>query len=124
MDPALQADAESAEDSGYAAAQTLLARGLPFDAVFAASDQIAIGAMRAFAEHGLRIPDDIALAGFDDIPGARMTTPALTTVVQDTLTAGELLVDTLMRLITGEPAESRRLPTALVVRDSTGARAL
>ncbi len=123
MDPALQADAESAEDSGYAAAQTLLARGLPFDAVFAASDLIAIGALRAFAEHGLRIPDDIALAGFDDIPSARMTTPALTTVVQDTLTAGELLVDTLMRLITGEPAESRRLPTALVVRDSTAARA-
>jgi DNA-binding LacI/PurR family transcriptional regulator len=120
MDPALQVDAESAEDSGYAAARTLLRRGLPFDAVFAASDLIAIGAMRALVEHGLRIPEDVAVVGFDDIPAARISTPTLTTVVQDTTRAGELLVDKLMRLVQGEPAESRRLPTTLVVRKSTG----
>ena len=122
MERALQVDAESAEDSGHAAATELLRRGLPFDAVFAASDLIAIGAMHAFAEHGLRMPEDIAIAGFDDIPAARMTTPALTTVVQDTLKAGELLVDTLMRLVVGEQAESLRMPTSLVVRESTGKR--
>ncbi|NYZ62717.1 LacI family DNA-binding transcriptional regulator [Luteimonas deserti] len=119
MDPRLQVDAESAEGSGHAAATELLRRGHPFDAVFAASDLIAIGAMQAFSAAGLRIPDDVAVVGFDDIPAARMTTPALTTVVQDTLTAGELLVDTLMHLVHGEPAESLRLPTTLVVRDST-----
>ena len=120
MDPALQVDAESAEDSGYAAARTLLRRGLPFDAVFAASDLIAIGAMRALVEHGLRIPADVAVVGFDDIPAARISTPTLTTVVQDTTRAGELLVDKLMRLVHGEPAESQRLPTTLVIRKSTG----
>ncbi len=123
MDRALQVDAESAEASGYAAARTLLQRGLPFDAVFAASDLIAIGAMRALLEHGLRIPEDVVVAGFDDIPAARIASPALTTVVQDTFTAGELLVDTLMRLVLGEGAESLRLPTALVVRESTVGRA-
>ena len=120
MDPALQVDAESAEDSGYAAARMLLQRGQPFDAVFAASDLIAIGAMRALVEHGLRIPADVAVVGFDDIPAARISTPTLTTVVQDTTRAGELLVDKLMRLVHGEPAESQRLPTTLVIRKSTG----
>jgi DNA-binding LacI/PurR family transcriptional regulator len=120
LDPALQVDAESAEDSGYAAARTLLGRGQPFDAVFAASDLIAIGAMRALVEHGLRIPEDVAVVGFDDIPAARISTPTLTTVFQDTIRAGELLVDKLMHLVHGEPAESQRLPTTLVVRKSTG----
>lgn len=121
LDRALQVDAESAEDSGYAAAMALLERGLPFDAVFAASDLIAIGAMHAFRERGLRIPEDVAIVGFDDIPAARIATPALTTVVQDTIRAGELLVDALMRLINGETPDSTRMATSLVVRKSAGA---
>lgn len=119
MDAALQIDAESSEDSGYAAARTLLERGNRFDAVFAASDLIAIGAMRAFAERGLRIPEDVAVIGFDDIPAARIATPALTTVFQDTNRAGELLVDALVGLVNGEAVDSLRLPTSLVVRKST-----
>ncbi len=119
MDAALQIDAESSEDSGYAAARTLLERGSRFDAVFAASDLIAIGAMRAFAERGLRIPEDVAVIGFDDIPAARIATPALTTVFQDTNRAGELLVDALVGLVNGEAVDSLRLPTSLVVRKST-----
>ena len=122
LDPALQVDAESSEDAGYAAAQELLRRGRAFDAVFAASDLIAIGAMRALAEHGLRVPEDVAVVGFDDIPAARNATPALTTVRQDTERAGELLVDALARLIGGEAADSTRLPTSLVVRRSTNLR--
>ena len=121
MDPALQVDAQSAEDDGHAAVQALCARGQPFDAVFAASDLIAIGALRALAEHGLRVPDDVALVGFDDIPTARFTSPALTTVAQDTSRAGMLLVETLVQLVDGAPAESRMLPTRLVVRRSCGA---
>ncbi len=119
MDRALQVDAESSEESGEAAARELLARGLPFDAVFAASDLIAIGAMRAFAEHGLRIPGDVAVVGFDDIPAARIASPALTTIHQDTTRAGELLVARLVALAQGEPASSERLPTSLVVRASS-----
>ena len=122
MDPALQIDAQSSEDDGYSAAQALLARGQPFDAVFAASDLIAIGALRALAEHGLRVPADVSVAGFDDIPAARFTTPALTTVAQDTSSAGAMLVETLMALIDGGPAASRMLPARLVLRQSCGER--
>ena len=112
-------DAESSEDSGYAAAQALLARGLPFDAVFAASDLIAIGAMHALAGHGLRIPEDVAVVGFDDIPAARIATPALTTINQNTTLAGELLVERLVALVEGTAADSERLPATLVVRGSS-----
>lgn len=119
MDRALQIDALSSEEAGEAAARELLARGQPFDAVFAASDLIAIGAMRAFVERGLRVPEDVAVVGFDDIPAARIATPALTTVNQDTTRAGELLVAKLVALVEGEPAESERLPTSLMVRRST-----
>ena len=123
MDPALQVDAESAEEDGYAAAVELLGRGVGFDAVFAASDLIAVGAMRALAEHGLRVPEEVAVVGFDDIPMARFAQPPLTTVAQDTSRAGELLVEALMKLVRGEPAECITLPVSLVVRRSSGAGA-
>ncbi|MGH8084541.1 MAG: LacI family DNA-binding transcriptional regulator [Lysobacter sp.] len=119
LDPALQVDAQSAEDDGYFAARELLGRGAPFDAVFAASDLIAIGAMRALAEAGLQVPRDVAVAGFDDLPTARSASPALTTVSQDTSRAGTLLVETLMKRVQEQPAESFTLPAKLVVRRSS-----
>ena len=121
MDPALQVDAESSEEAGHAAAIELMERGRHFDAVFAGSDLIAIGAMRALIEHGRHVPWDVAVVGFDDIPMARFANPPLTTVFQDTSRAGELLVETLMKLVCDEPAESITLPTSLVVRRSSGA---
>ena len=120
MDPALQVDAESSEEAGYAAAQILLDRGLAFDAIFAASDLIALGAMRALAERGLRIPDAVSVVGFDDIPMARFANPPLTTVYQNTQRAGELLVEALLRQIRDEPVESQMIPASLVVRRSSG----
>jgi DNA-binding LacI/PurR family transcriptional regulator len=122
LDRSLQVDAESSEDMGYEAARELMRRGAIFDAIFAGSDLIAIGALRALAEAGLRVPEDVAVVGFDDIPAARIATPALTTIRQDTVRAGELLVDTLVRLTNDESVESRRLPTELVVRRSCPAR--
>ena len=119
-DPALQVDAISSEESGYRAARTLLARNCPFDAIFAASDLIAVGAMRALAEVGLAVPGDVAVAGFDDIPAASLTSPPLTTVMQDTKSAGEVLVETVLAQIEGRPLPSDVLPTRLVVRASTG----
>jgi len=118
LDPARVLDAISSEEAGHAAAARLLASGARVHAVFAASDLIAIGAMRAFGERGLRVPVDIALAGFDDIPMAAMTTPALTTVQQDTKTAGALLVESLIAMIRGEATATRSLPVRLVTRDS------
>lgn len=121
MDPALQVDAESSEEAGHAAAVELLRRKRRFDAIFAGSDLIAIGAMRALGEHGLRVPEDVAVVGFDDIPAARFANPPLTTVSQDTTRAGALLVETLMKLVREEPAEGITLPATLVVRRSCGA---
>lgn len=120
MDPALQVDAASTESAGHAAARTLLARGALFDAVFAASDLIAIGALHALKEAGLRVPQDVAVVGFDGTAMARFADPPLSTVVQDTARAGELLVDTLLRLVRDEPAQSIVLAPQLVVRASSG----
>ncbi len=120
INPALQVDAATTEQAGYDAAKVLIGRGLPFDAIFAASDLIAIGAMHALKEHGLRVPEDVAVVGFDGTPMARFSNPPLTTVVQDTSKAGELLVDTLLQLVRDNPAQSITLAPTLQVRQSSG----
>lgn len=119
-DPRLLIDAITTEEAGQAAARTLMARGGRFDAVVAASDLIAIGAMHALQERGFQVPEDIAVVGFDDIPAASLATPPLTTVSQDPRLAGEALVDILLGQITGAPPERRLLPTRLIVRRSCG----
>lgn len=123
VQPALQVDAVVTEHAGYAAALQLMARKTRFDAIFAACDLIAVGAMRALQEHRIAVPEDVAVIGFDDIPAASMSRPALTSVVQDPHLAADTLVDTLLRLIHGEPATGTTLPARLIIRDSCGARA-
>ncbi|UXI68116.1 LacI family DNA-binding transcriptional regulator [Tahibacter amnicola] len=120
-DQALQIDAaDSTEEVGYTATLGLLDAGTAFDAIFAASDLLAIGAMRALGERGRRVPDEIAVVGFDDIPLARLASPPLTTLLQDTKIAGEMLVDTLLRQIRGETVHNQVLPAQLVIRRSCG----
>ena len=119
MDRHLQVDAESSEDAGHAAAQELIRRGKPFDAIFCASDLIAMGAMQALAEAGIDIPGRVSVMGFDDINSARFTNPPLTTIRQDTVRAGELLVESLIALVDKKEASSQRLATELVVRSSS-----
>lgn len=121
VDARLQVDAaDSTELVGHAAMRELLARDAGVDAVFAASDLLAIGALRALAEAGRRVPDDVAVVGFDDIPMARLASPPLTTVLQDTKRAGELLVGTVLAQIRGEAVTSHMLPATLVIRRSCG----
>ena len=100
----------------------LLVRGGGFDAVFAASDLIAIGAMQGLQERGVTVPDDVSVVGFDDIPAASYVSPALTTVHQDTAQAGRILVNNLIALINGEEVQSSQIPLELVVRKSCGAK--
>ena len=121
IQPQLQVDAITTERSGYEAACSLLERGVAFDAIFAASDLIAIGAMKALHERGLEVPADVAVAGFDDIPMAGFVNPGLSTVQQDTKLAGQILVETLLALIEDLPAQSRTIPVKLALRRSTGA---
>ncbi len=115
---ALQVDAITTEESGFQAACELLRRGTKFDAIVAASDLIAIGALRALADAGLDVPRQVAVTGFDDIPAASLTQPPLTTVMQDTRRAGELLVESLLRQIAGDPVSNSVIPTKLVIRKS------
>jgi LacI family transcriptional regulator len=91
------------------------------DAVFAASDTTAIGAMRCLNEVGLRVPDDIGLIGFDDIPASSTLTPPLSTVRQPIQGMGEAAANLLIEAIESGSKEHHciTLPTELVVRNST-----
>ncbi len=118
-EPSLQHDAITTEQSGFDACQALLERGERIDGLCAASDLIAIGAMRALREHGLRVPEDVAVTGFDDIPLAASVSPPLSTVQQDTKQAGHLLVEKLLALIEGQPVEGQSIAVKQVLRDSS-----
>ncbi len=118
---ARQVDAITTEQSGFDAAMELISRKVKFDAIFAASDLIAIGAIRALEAEGLDVPGDIAIVGFDDIPAASLAHPPLTTVQQDYRRAGEVLVDALLKQIRNEKADTTALPAKLIIRKSSGA---
>lgn len=110
--------------SGYEAMQKLLRRKPYPTALFAGNDTIALGAMAAIHEKGLRIPQDIAVVGYDDIPTAPYLIPPLTTIQIPAVEQGRLAVEMLSGLIRGVVPERRqiRLPAPLIVRASCGAR--
>ena len=99
----------------------LLRRGVEFDAIFAASDVAAIGAMHALQNAGRTIPQEVAIVGFDDIPAASLSSPRLTTVDQDARRAGEALIDVLIEAVEKGEAENRLLPVRLKIRESSAA---
>jgi DNA-binding LacI/PurR family transcriptional regulator len=113
------------ERSGREAMRALLARAPRPSAVFAANDESAIGAMQILKREGLRIPDDMALAGFDDIPLAQYVDPPLTTVHQPFYRLGEKAAEVLLATLAGRDAggeTSHVLRTRLVMRESCGHR--
>ncbi len=113
------------EESGYRAAREILALELRPDAVFAGNDAMAVGCLFALTEAGLRVPLDMGLAGFDDIPISRFVTPPLTTVRVNTSELGARALDRLAAAIEHGGrlrASNEVLPTELVVRASCGAR--
>jgi DNA-binding LacI/PurR family transcriptional regulator len=89
-----------------------------FDGVFAASDLLAMGAIRALTEHGLRVPEDVSVIGYDDTPGAASFVPPLTSVHQYLRDGGVLLAKKMLGLIHGETVESEMLPTTLISRQT------
>ncbi|BCB81929.1 LacI family DNA-binding transcriptional regulator [Phytohabitans flavus] len=106
-------------ESGALAMRQLLDDDPKLDAVFVASDLMADGALRTLREAGRRVPDDVAVIGFDDAEFARYTDPPLTTVRQPIIEIGREMVRLLLRLAENEPVEEALiLPTHLVVRDS------
>ena len=119
FDEALRIDADPTEESGRQAVEELITKGLSFDAIFAASDLTAIGAMRALHVAGRTTPGDVAVVGFDNLAASRMAEPSLTTIAQDTRLAGETLVETLIATIAGQVAQDVLLPVQLIVRQSS-----
>lgn len=113
----------STEDIGYEAMKRLLSLPKPPTAVFARNDFTAIGAMRAISDGGLRIPEDIAIVGFDDIPLAARMSPSLTTVRQPMRVEGQIAAEMLLERIKSGERISRReriLDCELIVRESSG----
>ena len=113
------ANAISTEESGYHATRSLIANNIAFNSLFAASDLIAIGAIRALKEAGIKVPKDVYVVGFDNIAVASFTNPPLTTVQQDTTLAGQMLVNNLLKLIRGDEVENTLLPPQLIIRGSS-----
>lgn len=122
VDESLIVHGDFTETSSHEAMQRLL----PYepDAVFVASDTMALGALRALREAGKRVPDDVALVGFDDMPQAATADPPLTTVRQPIQRAGVLAVEMLIDILENgtEPARRIILPTELVIRASCGSQ--
>ncbi len=117
--PRLEVAVRFGSDAAYEAVSSLLNARAEFDGIFACSDVIAISAMRALTERGLRIPADVAIVGYDDVPLAAYTTPPLTTIRQDWAAGARILVERVLQPPSSRTAEATVLPAELVVRASS-----
>jgi LacI family transcriptional regulator len=113
---------DSTPGIGYPFAKQLLSRKQPFTALFAYNDISAIGSIWAIKEAGLRVPQDISVIGFDDIPGAAYANPGLTTVRQPLIRMGQIAAQTVVDQIEGrgEYVQEIAIEPEFVVRESTG----
>ncbi|KLI98364.1 LacI family DNA-binding transcriptional regulator [Streptomyces sp. KE1] len=121
VDPALVLFGDFHVEGGYDRATEMLSRPHPPTAIFAGSDLQALGVLEAARVHGLRVPHDLSVVGYDDVSLARWASPALTTIHQPLRQMAEEATQMLMRLRDKEPVATRlELATSLVVRKSTG----
>lgn len=121
LDASLVVEGDWRDESGYRAGLDLLQRPNPPTAIFAANDVMALGLMRSAHELGIRVPADLSLVGFDDVPEARLLTPALTTVRQPLSEIGRLATQLLVEGMEHGAMERgvRELPTELMIRQTT-----
>jgi DNA-binding LacI/PurR family transcriptional regulator/signal transduction histidine kinase len=121
FDPALVACGYFMPKQGRSAMDSLLASGVAFDGVVAANDNMAIGAIEALRKWGRRVPRDIPVTGFDDLPGAGLGSPPLTTVAQPFNRMANLAVETVVAQLAGQPVpDCVVLPSRFVCRRSCG----
>ena len=106
--------------SAYQATHDLFRSGRLHDAIFASTDLLAFAALQALSELGVRVPEDVAVVGYDDVALAAYATPSLTTVRQDTAQGGRALVENLLAVMNGEAVQDMILPTELIIRKSCG----
>ena len=119
FDHNLVVDGNMNDLDAYRAVRKLLEREVPFSAVFAASDEMALGAIRALQDQGLSVPHDVSVVGFDDLPFAKESTPSLSTVRQPIREIGHLAANVLLEHLDGKPLRSVQVQTRLVVRGSS-----
>lgn len=121
VQPELVVEGDYSLELGYACAKRLLELPEPPTAIFATNDQSAFGVLQAASENGVRVPEDLSVVGFDNIRESAITTPPLTTVDQSLLQMGYLAATMLFDLVQGNPLDApiQKVPTRLVVRDST-----
>ena len=109
LEPVMGAVGDWSASSGYEAAQRILAAGVRFSGLFVGNDQMALGAMRALRAHGLGVPEDVSVVGFDALPESAFFEPPLTTVLQDFATLGRESASYLSDLIDGRPSQQMQL---------------
>jgi LacI family transcriptional regulator len=119
VDERLVAIGDFHEASGLLALNQLLESRLNFTALFVANDQMAYGARLALYRKGIRVPEDVSLVGFDDLPGSLYATPPLTTVRQPVYDLGKAAGGAMLQLIQGKPVSIPPLPLQLIAREST-----
>jgi LacI family transcriptional regulator len=121
-DPELVYEGDFAQPDGYVGALALLDLPTPPTAIFAANDVMAMGVMDAVRSRGLRVPEDISIVGFDDIPQASLVRPALTTINQPLEKMGRVATQILLNMLDNPENQKTRieLPTHLVTRESCG----
>jgi LacI family transcriptional regulator len=119
FDPNLIVEGDLLETSGVIALESLLARGVSFSAIFAANDQMASGARLGLTRRNLRVPDDVSLVGFDDLPGTAFTNPPLTTVRQPMTLMGRTVAHSVVATLTNQDYEFEPVKAELIVRKST-----
>ena len=121
LDPLLIQEGDFTLRSGISAGETFASMQKRPTAIICMSDQMAIGVIQALVSHGIRVPEDISVTGFDDIPYAHCNNPTLTTLSQPAATIGSTAMDLLLRVINGEDLGHSEiiLPTELIIRQST-----
>jgi LacI family transcriptional regulator len=119
FDPKLVAYADFHEPSGVLAINQLLEARLSFSAVFASNDQTAYGARLALYQRNIRVPEDVSLIGFDDLPGSRYVIPPLSTIHQPVYELGQAAARMLLKLIEGGKSRATLPEPQLVAREST-----
>ena len=120
VDPALAVPAQFEINYAEAAVDALTGRRLDIDGIVAASDLIALGAIRSLLKTGRKVPEDVGVTGYDNIQMSAYAHPSLTTISQDMGKAGRLMVSKLLSATGSSPMRSERLPTELIVRESCG----
>src|SRR5258706_10186774 len=119
FDPQLVVAGDFHEEGGMRAVYQLMDSQVAFTAIFCVNDQTAYGACLALFRRGKRVPDDVSVVGFDDLPASTYRVPPLTSVRQSVQQLGECSADAILQLIAGRRPQPVLPPVELVVREST-----